>query len=198
VKESETAGEESSLLPLAVDDVEGIEQRLHRGVGAPKGNPKSDDEGRAESPASFRRNPRELVPDDVDGATWKNSRELIEMPGDGGRIGEQAVDRDQGRERGKDRQQAVVGHSCREGQYAVLGNVRIDAQQNVLPSARRDLGGRARQPATALLVGGLRDGLAGRHLTGAAAEGTIGGFAAAAFFGRQHSRQGCRHQENDP
>jgi hypothetical protein len=39
-------GEESSLLLLAVDDVQGIEQRLHRGVGAPKGNPKPDDEGR--------------------------------------------------------------------------------------------------------------------------------------------------------
>lgn len=195
VKDSETAfSDRNPRFPLAVDDVQGIEQRLHRGVGTPKGNPETDDEGRSESPASLRGDPRELVPGDVHRAAGQESGELVQMSGNRCRIGEQAVDRDEGCKRGKDRQQAVVGHARGQRQDAVLGNVGVDPQQNVLPSARRDLRGRARLPAAVVFACRLGSS----RVVGPVSQGdsSAGGVDMAAFFREQYGSQGRCHQES--
>lgn len=118
------------------------------------------------------------------------------MPGDGGRIREQAVDRDQSRERWKDRQQAVVGHARGQRQHPVLGDVGIDPQQNVLPSARRDLGGRTRLPAAVAIAcrfGSSRvSGPVSRWIS------SSGDFDRAAFFRDQYGSQGRCHQKSHP
>lgn len=64
--------------------------------------------------------------------------DFVEVLGDAGGIGKQAVDGDEGGNRGKDREQAVVGHAGRERENAVLTDVAVDA-----PSSCRDLGGGA-------------------------------------------------------
>lgn len=68
------------------------------------------------------------------------------MSGDTLWIGEDPVDRGECRQRWKDREQAVVGHAGGESEDAVLGDVAVDPQQDVLPSAQRNLGGRGGEP----------------------------------------------------
>ena len=61
------------------------------------------------------------------------------MLGDAGGVGKQPIDGDKGRERGKNREDAVVGHACGQRENAVVAYVAVDAPEDVLPSLRRDI-----------------------------------------------------------
>ena len=90
-------------------------------------------------------------------------------------IGHQAVDRHQGGDRRKDREQGIVGHACRHGHEPVLPELLVGPPQDVLPAERRDLRrrvgfasalflacgccGRSRRPSAAILTWSTRTGL---------------------------------------
>src|SRR3954469_23508955 len=68
---------------------------------------------------------------------------------DGGGIGEQAVDRDQGRNGREERKQAIEGDTSRDRQDAILVDLLVGAPENVLPALGRDLVGRRGLSSTA-------------------------------------------------
>ena len=60
------------------------------------------------------------------------------MFGDRARIRKKAVNGDEGRERRKDRQDAVVCHARGERQDAVIADIGVDPEQHALPSLCRN------------------------------------------------------------
>ena len=57
--------DETALFLLLVDDVEGVEDRLHPGICAPERDGQAHYETEAELRVSFRSQPIDLVPDDT-------------------------------------------------------------------------------------------------------------------------------------
>ena len=58
--------DEAALLLLVIDDVEGIEDGLHAGIGAPQRQHQAEDEAEAESAAALRGDAVDLLADDVE------------------------------------------------------------------------------------------------------------------------------------
>jgi hypothetical protein len=79
----------------------------------------------------------ELVARNVDGATRQESCKRIQVGGDGGGVGEKAVDGDKRSKRGEYRQQAVESHAGCKRQNTMLQDIAIDAQQLLFPADRR-------------------------------------------------------------
>src|SRR3954454_24862245 len=73
---------------------------------------------------------------------------------DGGGIGEQAVDRDQGRKGGEEREQAIEGDTSSDRQDAILVDLLVGAPEDVLPALGRDLVGRRGLSSTAMFPAG--------------------------------------------
>src|SRR5262249_9263942 len=66
---------------------------------------------------------------------------------DTGWIRKKSINSDESCKGWKDRKEAVVRHAGGQRQDAVIGNVGVNAQQDVLPSPRGNFGGRSRKPA---------------------------------------------------
>jgi hypothetical protein len=79
-----------------------------------------------------------LIADYVERAAGHDPRELIEMRRDAGWIAEETIDRDQSCDSRKDREYAVKGNAGRDQHNPVLANVIPNAQQDVLPTQRRN------------------------------------------------------------
>src|SRR3954471_12690248 len=77
---------------------------------------------------------------------------------DGRGVGEQAVDRDQGRKGGKEPEQAIEGHAGCDRQDAVFVDLLIDAPEDVLPALGGALGGGGRLSSTTRLPAGFMRG----------------------------------------
>src|SRR3954465_8516418 len=73
---------------------------------------------------------------------------------DGGGIGEQAVDRDQGRKGREERKQAIEGHTSSDRQDAILVDLLVVAPEDVLPALGGDLVGRCGLSSTAMFPAG--------------------------------------------
>ena len=121
-------------------DVERVEDRLHAAVGAPQRDQDADHRGEPERAAALLREPLHLPTDDVDGPVRQDSAQVGEVRVDRARVRDRAVDGDQrgdGREQGED---GVEGHARRHEQQAVLVELPVEAQRDVLPALGRDLG----------------------------------------------------------
>ena len=97
--------------------------------------------------STLRREAGHFIAEDLDRATWCNIRDCVEVIGNAGWVGEQAVYRNQGRDTWKYRPKNVKRHACCDEEDAVSRNTPIDPQQNVLPpfgrSFRGSVGGAA-------------------------------------------------------
>src|SRR6185436_15379250 len=65
--------DEAPLLLLVIDDVEGIEDGLHAGIGAPQRQPQAEDKAEAESAAALGGDADHLLADDVDAAAGQDA-----------------------------------------------------------------------------------------------------------------------------
>ena len=119
--------EEAALLLLVIDDVERVEDRLHAGIRAPQRQREADDEAEAERAVALGGDALDLLADDVHRPARQHAREGIEMVLDRRGIGEQAVDRDEGRDRREDREQSIEGHARRHGHDPVLPELLVDS-----------------------------------------------------------------------
>src|SRR6188508_1372547 len=93
---------------------------------------------------------------------------------DGGRICEQAVERDNGCDGRKDRKQRVEHHACRYSNKPIILDFGIGAPENVLPASPRDLPRRGRLPASVVLMRALALNLPGLIGAAGGAEGAGG------------------------
>ncbi len=82
----------------------------------------------------MRRQARQLLAHDIDRAARHKARDDIELAADSGRIREQAIDGNKSRNGGKNCEQGIKGDACCNGHYAMLRNIFIDPEQNILPS----------------------------------------------------------------
>jgi hypothetical protein len=75
---------------------------------------------------------------------------------DGHRVGEQPVERDEGGDGGKQREETVIGDAGGDRQKPVLADLAVDAPEDVLPAFGRDLARRGRLASAAglRLLGG--------------------------------------------
>jgi hypothetical protein len=80
--------EETPLLVLIVDDVEGIEDCLHPGIRTPERHGEADHEAEAERAAALRGDAGDLLTDDVERAAREDAREGVQMLLDRDGIGE--------------------------------------------------------------------------------------------------------------
>ncbi|KIU01742.1 hypothetical protein QU38_00045, partial [Staphylococcus aureus] len=103
--------DEGALFLLVVDDVQGVEHRLHGGVRAPEGEREAGEEGQAQGAASLGGDALPLLADDVDGAGGQHALERGEVLVDDLHVGEEAVAGDERRDRREERQQRVEGHA---------------------------------------------------------------------------------------
>ena len=74
------------------------------------------------------------------------------MPADHRGIGEQPVERHQGRDAGEDREEDVEAHPRGDRDDAVLRHIAVDAPKNILPSSLRNFGGRHGPAATPIVA----------------------------------------------
>ena len=132
--------DEAALLGLVIGDVHGLEERLHAGIGTPQRDRQRDDEGEAQRPALLRRQPVQLLPQDVQAAAGDDALERGEVLFHRRRVGEEAVDRHQSREGGDEGEQQVEGGAGRDQQHAVLADLVLHAGEDVLPARPGDLG----------------------------------------------------------
>src|SRR6202042_3767322 len=86
---------EAAFFLLVIDDVERVDDRLHSGVGAPKGDRKSGYETEAELCIAFCRKPRDLFVKYVDRACGKNARGQRKMGVNRRGVRDQSVERDE-------------------------------------------------------------------------------------------------------
>ena len=82
-----------------------------------------------------------------------HSGDAVEMRRDGGGIGEQSVERYQRGDCRKYRQHRVKGHPGGDNDDAILTDVLPDAEEDVLPAARRHFGRGGGRTAAAELGG---------------------------------------------
>ena len=101
----------------------------------------------------------DLLADDVERAAGQDARQGVEVILDRRRIGEEAVDGDEGGDRREDGEQGIIGHAGRHRHDPVLAELLIGAPQDVLPAASRDLSRRVGLSASAFLVCGVRRGV---------------------------------------
>jgi hypothetical protein len=71
--------DEASFFLLVIDDIKRVNDRLHSGVGAPKGDRKSGYEAEAEPCIALRREPRDLFMDYVNCACGQNAGRQRQM-----------------------------------------------------------------------------------------------------------------------
>ena len=71
--------DEAPFFLLVIDDIERVDDRLHSGVGAPKGDNEAGYETEAELCIAFCREPRDLLMENVDCASGKNARGQRQM-----------------------------------------------------------------------------------------------------------------------
>ncbi len=143
--------DEAAPFALAIGDVEGIDDRLHAGIGAPQGEREAEQEGEAERAATGRRDAFHLLLDRSHRIRWDDLGKKRHGFIDRSRIGEQAVDRDEGTDRREDREQAVKDDARRHREHSVLVDLLVGAPEDVPPADPRNLPGVAerRVPAPA-------------------------------------------------
>ena len=124
---------EASFFLLVIDDVERVDDRLHSGVGAPERDGKSGYESEAELCIAFCREPRDLFVKNVDRAGGKNACGQRKMGINRRGVGDQSVERDERRNRGKDRQQRKEDDPSRDSKQPIVIHARIDAPEDILP-----------------------------------------------------------------
>ena len=90
--------EESTLLALAIDHVQGLDHGLDAGIGAPDREGEAEQEGRAERGVALGEHARDLVLHDLERALRQHHRQGLEVGADGGGICEQSVGRHQRRD----------------------------------------------------------------------------------------------------
>jgi hypothetical protein len=135
----------ATLFRLVVDQIQRIEERFHSGIGAPQGHQQTDDESDTKRRLSLRCHAGDLVPYHLDGSAGHHSGDAVEMRRNGGGIGEQSVERNQRGDCRKYGQDRVKGHPGGDDDDAILTDVLPDAEEDILPAARRHFGrGRGR------------------------------------------------------
>ena len=126
--------DEGTLFVFAVDDIQRIEERVNAGIGAPERDCQADNKAYTKDGFSLCRQVRQLLAHDIDRAARHKARDDIELAADSGRIREQAIDGNKSRNGGKNCEQGIKGDACCNGHYAMLRNIFIDPEQNILPS----------------------------------------------------------------
>jgi hypothetical protein len=86
---------------LVVDDVERVEHRFGAAIGTPQRDENANDRAEPEFASAGGDKLLELVAQDVHPAARHNARERIELPRNGGGVGDQTIDRDDGGQAGK-------------------------------------------------------------------------------------------------
>src|SRR5262249_16404463 len=74
---------EAAPFRLVVDQVQGIEERFHSGIGAPQRDQQTDDKGEAESRSSLRGYARDLVSYHLNGSARHQVGNAVEVRRDG-------------------------------------------------------------------------------------------------------------------
>ena len=117
---------EAPLFFFFVDGIESIEQRFDATIGAPQGDDEPNNETDAECPAPLRGEQGQLIADHFDRSARQDARGGVELIGHAARIGEQAVDRHQCGDTGKQSQESVECDRRRIRQDAILGDPLVD------------------------------------------------------------------------
>ncbi len=126
---------EAPFFLLVIDDVQRVDDRLHSGVGAPERDHKSGYESEAELCVAFCRKARDLLVKELDRARGKNARGQRQVRVDRRGVGDQAVERDEGRNGGKNRQQRIEDDASRDSEQSIVIDAGVDAPKYVLPSS---------------------------------------------------------------
>ena len=87
--------QEAALVPLAVGDIQRIDQRLDAGISAPDGEGEAEQKRRAKFGVAFGEHPRDLVLHDLECSFRQHQRQLLQIGADRRGVGEQSVGRDQ-------------------------------------------------------------------------------------------------------
>ena len=130
---------EAAFFLLVIDDVERVDDRLHSGVGAPKGDRESGYEAEAELCIALCGKPRDLLVKNVDCAGGKNARRQRKMRVNGRSVGDQSVERDERSDGREDRQQRIEDDASRDSEQPVVIHARIDAPEDILPTCPGNL-----------------------------------------------------------
>ena len=130
---------EAALFLFLVDDVEGIEDRLGAGVGAPQRQSQGGEESRSKRALPLRSNALHLFANDLQSALRQEAGKQSQMLVDDRSVGEQAVERHQRRRGREQRQQGVVGDACRNQHHTVLLDALDHAPDDIQQTLRRYL-----------------------------------------------------------
>ena len=144
--------EEAAFFLFLVDDVERVHDGLHTGIGAPQRDHKSEEESKSELGAAPRREAAYLLAQDVDRALRQNTRGERKLITDNGGTGEQAIERDERRDRREDREQTVEYDARSHRQQPVLADLLIGPPKNIFPTPPGYLPGRLGMATTARLM----------------------------------------------
>jgi hypothetical protein len=98
-------------LDLVIGDVQTVEQHLDRAVGGPQRQQQRPDQGEGQLAGRILGQSLHLAADELGHARRHEAVQEIEPRRGVGRVGEQAVDRHQGRQGRKQRQQDEEGHA---------------------------------------------------------------------------------------
>ncbi len=141
--------EEAALLVLVIGDVEGVEEGLHAVVGAPERQEEPHREAEAERIGPGPREAGQFLVEEVDHGGREEAAQILQVLLDRDRIGDEAVEGDESRERGEKRQHDEEGGAGRDGADTVVGNLVLDPVEDVLPPQDGDLGRRPGLASTA-------------------------------------------------
>ena len=144
---------EAALLLFVVDDVERVEDRLHPGIGAPQCDAESQQEPEGEPAVALGRDAGDLGRYDLEAAGRDDIGRDLKVIADGGRVGEQGIGRHPCRDGGNQGDQRIECHPGGERQQAVVLDLPIGAEKNILPAGPGDLQ-RGARPAAAAGLGG--------------------------------------------
>ena len=129
--------DEAALFRFVVDQIERIEERFDSSIGAPQGHQQTDNESDAERRSSLRGDTRDLIAHHLDSPARNDAGDAVEVRRDGRGIGEQAIERNERGDCGKQRQYRIERHSGGDDDNAVLADVLPYAEQDIFPSADR-------------------------------------------------------------
>ncbi len=140
---------------LIIDHIERVDDRLHAGIRAPKRDRKSRYECKSKCSVAIRDNARDLFAHDIERCGRQDARGPCEMIVERRGVGEQAIKRNESRNRGKNREQPEKHDAARDRQQTVFLDLLIGAPQNILPAEPRDRKGRRGAPAAPDLLRAL-------------------------------------------
>ena len=128
--------EEAALLLRVIGDVERVHHRLHRGIGTPQRHETHRPARQARDRAwSLRGDAHGLLADDRHGALGKERRPASAGAARCSADRRRAIERDQHRDGGKQRQKPIEGDAARHRQHAVAAHFRNRALQDLPPAA---------------------------------------------------------------